>query len=77
MNTELKEQAKNEFEREFIKRMNNRVFGKTLENVRNHRDIKLLTTHKRRNQLLSEPNYWAIKDFSGNLVAIEIKRKQK
>ena len=54
--------------------MNNSVFGKTMENVRKHRDIKLVTTNKRRNQLVSEPNYWAIKDFSENLVAIEMKQ---
>ena len=54
--------------------MNNYAFGKTMENVRNHRDITLLTTDKRRNQLVSEPNYWEIKGFSENLVAIEIKK---
>ena len=54
--------------------MNNSVFGKTIENVRNHRDIKLVTEDKRRNQLVSEPNYWAIKGFSENLVAIEMKK---
>ena len=43
--------------------MNNSVFGKTMENVRNHRDIKLVTTDKRRNYLASEPNYYTIKQF--------------
>ena len=57
--------------------MNNSVFGKTMENVRNHRDIKLVTTDKRRNQLDSGPNHHAIKGFSENLEAIEIKKKQK
>ena len=54
--------------------MNNAVFGKTMENVRKHRDIKLVTKDKRRNQLVSEPNYHAIKGFSENLVAIEMKK---
>ena len=57
--------------------MNNSVFGKTMENVRNHRDIKLVTTDKRRNQLDSGPNHHEIKGFSENLEAIEIKKKQK
>ena len=50
--------------------MNNAVFGKTVENVRKHRDIKLVTTDKRRNQLLSEPNYHTTKCFSENSMAI-------
>ena len=54
--------------------MNNSVFGKTMENVRKHRDIKLVTTDKRRNQLLSEPNYHTTKWFSENLLAIEMKK---
>ena len=53
--------------------MNNAVFGKIMENVRKHRDIKLVTTDKRRNQLASEPNYHTIKCFSENLMAIEMK----
>ena len=54
--------------------MNNSVFGKTMENVRKHRDIKLVTTDKRRNQLASEPNYHTTKYFSENLMAIEMKK---
>ena len=50
--------------------MNNAVFGKTMENVRKHRDIKLVKTDKRRNQLVSETNYHTTKYFSGNLLAI-------
>ena len=52
--------------KEFFKLMNSSVFGKTMENVRKHRDIKLVTTDKRRNQLVSEPNYHATKWFSEN-----------
>ena len=54
--------------------MINAVFGKPIENVRKHKDIKLVTTDKRRNQLVSEPNYHAIECFSENLVAIEMRK---
>ena len=74
MNTELRKKAKNDFEKDFFKLMNNAVFGKTMENVRKHRDIKLVTTDKRRNKLVSEPNYHAIRCFSENLLAIEMKK---
>ena len=57
MNTKLRTEAKNGFEKDFFNLMNTTVFGKTMENVRNHRNIKLVTTDKRRNQLASEPNY--------------------
>ena len=54
--------------------MNNAVFGKTMENVRKHRDIKLVTTDKRRNQVASEPNYHTTKYFSENLMTRENER---
>ena len=54
--------------------MNNAVFGKTMEIVRNHRDIKLVTTDKKRNKLVSEPNYHTTKLFSENLLATEMKK---
>ena len=52
--------------------MNNAVFGKTMENVRKHRDIKLVTTERRRNYLVSEPNYHTTKFFTEHLLATEI-----
>ena len=63
MNTKLRTEAKNDFEKDFFKLMNNAVFGKTVENVRKHRDIKLATTDKRRYQSASEPNYHAQNTF--------------
>ena len=74
LNTELRKNANNESDKDFFKLMNNLVFGKTMENVRNHRDIKLVRTNKRRNQLVSEPNYNSTKYFSKGLVAIEMNK---
>ena len=74
MNTELRKQAKNDFAKDFFKLMNNSVFRKTMENVRKHRDIKLVTTDKKRNQLVSETNYHTTKWFPENLLAIEMKK---
>ena len=76
MNTELRKNAKNEFQINFFKLMNNSVFGKTMENVRNHRDIKLVTLEKRRKRLVSEPNYHSCKKFSDHLMAIEMKKQE-
>ena len=76
MNTKLRREARNEFEKDFFKLMNNYVFGKTMENVRNHRDIKLVTTNKQRNKLVSEPNYHTIKHISENLLVIEMKKTE-
>ena len=69
MNTKLKKEARNDFEKDFFKLINNAVFGKTIENARKHRDIKLVTT----NQLASEPNYDTTKYFSKKLMANEMK----
>ena len=74
MNTKLRTEAKNDFEKDFFKLMNNSVFGKTMENVWNHRDIKLVTSDKRRNKLVSEPNYHTTKHFSEDLQAIEMRK---
>ena len=57
--------------------INNAVFGKTMKNVRKHIDIKLVTTERRRNYLVSEPNYHTKKFFTENLLAIEMKKKQR
>ena len=54
--------------------MNNSVLGKTMENVRKHRDIRLVTIDKRRNQLFSETNYHTTKWFSENSLAIEMNK---
>ena len=62
MNTKLRTEAKNGFEK------------KTMENVRKHRDIKLITRNGRRNHLVSEPNYHTTKMFLENLLAIEMKK---
>ena len=57
--------------------MNNAVFWKTIENVRKYRDIKVVTTGRRRNYLVSETNYHTKKYFKENVLAIEMKKKLK
>ena len=74
MNAELRKLARNDFEKDLFKLMNNSVFGKTMENIRKHRDIKLVTTDKKRSKLVSEPNYHTINLISENLSIIEMKR---
>ena len=74
MNTKLRKEARNDFGKDFFKLMNNAVYGKTMENVSRHRDIKLVTTDRRRNQLASEHNYHTTKYFSENLMAVEMKK---
>ena len=76
MNTDLTKRAKTDFEKVFFKLMNNSVFGKTMENVRKHRDIQLVTTERRWNYLLSVPNYHTKKFFTEYLLAIEMKKTQ-
>ena len=74
MNTELRKLAKNDFEKDIFKLMNNSVFGKTMENIRKHRDIKLVTTDRKRSKLVSEPNYHTINLISEDLSIIEMKK---
>ena len=74
MNTELRKAAKNDFEKDLFKLMNNSVFGKTMENIRKHRDVKLVTTDKKRSKLVSEPNYHTINLIFEDLSIIEMKK---
>ena len=74
MNTELRKLARNDFEKDLFKLMNNSVFGKTVENIRKHRDIKLVTTDKKRSKLVLEPNYHTINLISEDLSIIEMKK---
>ena len=74
MNTKLRMEAKNDFKKDFFKLMNNSIFGKTMENVKNHRDIKLATINEKRNKLVSETNYHTTKHFSEDLMAIEMRK---
>ena len=74
MNTELRKAVKNDFEKDLFKLTNNSVFGKTMENIRKHRDIKLVTTDKKRSKLVSEPNYHTINLISEDLSIIEMKK---
>ena len=74
MNTELRKLASNDFEKDLFKLMNNSVFGKTMENIRKHRDIKLVTTDKKTTKLVSEPNYHTTNLISEDLSIIEMKK---
>ena len=74
MNKELRKLAKDDFEKDLFKLMNNAVFGKTMENIRKHRNIKIVTTDKKRNKLVSEPNYHTMDYISEDLSIIGMKR---
>ena len=76
MNTELRQKTKNNSEKDFFKLMNNIVFGKTMENVRNYRNTKLVIKERRRSYLVSQPNYHTIKFFTENFLAIEMRKTQ-
>ena len=73
LNTKLRTEAKNEFEKDFFKLMNNAVFGKTMENIRNRVDVKLVNNKKRAEKLSAKPNYKHCNIFSEDLVAIHMK----
>ena len=72
MNTELRKNAKNEFEKDFYKLKINSVYGKTVQNDRKHRDIKLVTAEAKR--IASEPKYHSTKCISKRLLVMEMKK---
>ena len=74
MNTKLRKEAKINFGKDFFKLMNNTVFGKIMKNVRNHRDMKIVTTNKQGNKLASEANYHTTKHIPKNVLIMEIKK---
>ena len=72
LNTRLRKDAKNEFKKDFFKLMNNSVFGKTMENIRNHKDIKLVTSDKKYLKYVMKPNFKGGHPYSKHLFAVEI-----
>ena len=74
MKTKRRQKVKNNFEIDFLQLMNHEFFGKTMENVRKHRNIKLATTESRRSCLVSKPNYHTTKSFTEGLLAIEMRK---
>ena len=74
MNTDLRKKVENDLEKYFFNLMNNAIFGKTMENMRRYRDIKLVTTKRRRNYLMSEQNCHTTKFLTENLLSIEMRK---
>ena len=74
MNTKLRAKAKNNFEKDFYKLMNNAVFGKTMENIRNRKDVKLVNSVEKLSKLIAMPNYVNRKIFSENHVSVHMKK---
>ena len=68
--------ANNDFEKDYYKLLNNSFYGKTMENVRNHRDIRLVNNENRRSKLASEPNYHGTKYISEDLLIMEMKQRE-
>ena len=76
MNNDLRKASKKDFEKDFFKLINNAGCGKTMESLRKHRDIRLVTTEARRNLLVSERNHHTKKHFSENVLAMEMRKTQ-
>ena len=76
-NTKLIQKAKNNFEKDFFKPINNSVLGKTMDNVRINRNFNLITTEKKGNYLTSNPNFHTTKLFTENLLAIKMRKTHK
>ena len=75
MNTKLRQKSKGNLEKDLFKLMNNAVFGKTIKKGRN-RNTKLVTAERRKNYLVTEPNFHTTKNFTENLLAIEMRKTQ-
>ena len=73
LNTNLRTNAKNDFEKDFFKFMNNSVFGKTMENIRNRVYIQLVTSEKKALKLFARKNYDKCTIFSENLIVVHMK----
>ena len=76
LNTRLRKDAKNEFEKDFFKLMKNRVFGKTMENIRNHKDMKLVTSEQKYLKYVMKPNFKDGQTFSKELFAVEMEKQR-
>ena len=74
MNTELRAKAKNNFKKDHYKLMNNSVFGKTMENIRNQVNVKLVNNEEKARKLIAKPNYRSCKIFSENLISVHMKK---
>ena len=74
LNTKLRSRAKNDFEKDFFKLMNNSVYGKTLENIRNHKDIRLVNNRKSASMYANKPNFHHCTIFDESLISIHMKR---
>ena len=72
LNTRLRKDAKNEFEKDFFNLMNNSVLKKTMENIKNHKDIKLVTSNKKYLKYVMKPNFKGGHPFSKHLFAVEM-----
>ena len=75
-NTERRKAAKNDFEKDFFKLMNNAVFGKTMENLRKHQNVELVNDGRRLRRLTSKPNFKSCKIFSEDLVGVHMSKTE-
>ena len=76
MNTELRMNAKNEFEKDYFKSKDNAPYGKTMENIRKHRDIRLVTNDKKCSKLAPEPNFHTTKHISEDLLIMKMTKRE-
>ena len=72
LNTMLRKAAKNQFEKDFFKFMNNSVFGKTMENIKKHKDMKFVTSKQKYRKYVMKPNFMDGHPFSKHLIAVEM-----